>query len=83
MASTPAFAEKWIDQNLDVIRRCLPFTVPVNVTGTPGLSVPMGLDSRGLPAGMQFIGKHLSEKQLLQVGHAWERENPFQFQVQN
>ncbi|QKY71000.1 amidase [Lentibacillus sp. CBA3610] len=79
--STPAFAQNWVQQNLDVIRRCLPFTVPVNLTGVPGLSVPMGLDSRGLPTGMQFIGNHLSEQQLLQVGYAWESVEPFQFQM--
>ncbi|WP_010530226.1 Asp-tRNA(Asn)/Glu-tRNA(Gln) amidotransferase GatCAB subunit A [Lentibacillus jeotgali] len=80
--TTPAFAQNWVEQNLEVIRRCLPFTSPVNLLGTPSLSMPMGLDLRGLPAGMQFIGNHLSEKQLLQVAHAWERINPFQFQVQ-
>lgn len=74
--TTPTFSEYWIDQNLDVVKRCLPFTSPVNLTGTPGLSVPMGLDQRGLPVGMQFIGNHLCEKQLLQVGLAWETTEP-------
>src|SRR5699024_3270591 len=74
--TTPAFSENWVDQNLEVIRRCLPFTAPVNLTGTPGLAVPMGLDQRGLPVGMQFIGNHLSEKCLLQIGHVWERTEP-------
>lgn len=74
--TTPAYAQNWVDQNLDVVRRYLPFTVPLNLTGTPGLSVPMGLDRQGLPAGMQFIGNHLSEKQLLQIGTAWESVNP-------
>jgi len=59
----------------------MPFTVPVNLTGTPSLAVPMGLDQRGMPVGMQFIGNHLSEHQLLQVGYAWEQVNPFQFQI--
>ncbi|PJH69369.1 Asp-tRNA(Asn)/Glu-tRNA(Gln) amidotransferase GatCAB subunit A, partial [Salmonella enterica subsp. enterica serovar Typhimurium] len=30
--TTPAFRENWVDQNLEVIRRCLPFTSPVNLT---------------------------------------------------
>ncbi|GEL77926.1 amidase [Tenuibacillus multivorans] len=81
--TTPAFAQNWVEQNLEVIRRCLPFTVPVNLSGTPSLSVPMGLCSNGLPVGMQFIGNHLSEEQLLQVGYAWESINPFQFQIMN
>jgi len=54
-----------------------------NLTGTPSLSVPMGLCSNGLPAGMQLIGNYLSEKQLLQVGHAWERTNPLSFRISN
>ncbi|GAB3059050.1 amidase [Virgibacillus ainsalahensis] len=74
--TTPAYAEDWVNQNLEVIRRCLPFTSPVNLTGTPGLSVPMGLCSKGLPVGMQFIGKHLSEKSLLQLGNTWENTQP-------
>ncbi|MDY0396544.1 amidase [Virgibacillus halophilus] len=71
--TTPAFAENWVDQNLEVIKRCLPFTSPANLSGVPSLSVPMGLDHKGLPVGMQFIGNHFSEKQLLQAGYAWER----------
>ena len=81
--TTPAFNENWIEQNLDVIKRCLPFTAPINLTGVPSLSVPMGLDQRGLPVGMQFIGKPLSEKLLLQVGNAWESTNPLCFSIQN
>ncbi|MFC5465115.1 amidase [Lederbergia graminis] len=79
--TTPAFSQNWVEQNLDLIKRCMPFTVPVNLTGTPSLAVPMGLDQRGMPVGMQFIGNHLSEHQLLQVGYAWEQVNPFQFQI--
>jgi len=58
------------------------FTAPVNITGTPSLSVPMGLDQRGLPVGMQFIGNHLSEKQLLQVGSAWESIEPLKITLE-
>lgn len=74
--TTPVFSEYWIEQNLDVVKRCMPFTSPINLTGRPSLSVPMGLDERGLPVGMQFIGNHLSEKLLLQVGSTWESIEP-------
>lgn len=80
--TAPAFQENWVEQNLAVESRCIPFTAPTNLTGAPNLSVPMGLNSKGLPAGMQFIGNHLSEKRLLQVGYAWERCNPLGFRTE-
>ena len=47
-------------------------TLPVNIAGLPGLSVPCGF-SDGLPVGMQLIGPHLSEPTLLRIGHAYEQ----------
>lgn len=70
------FQDNWIEQNLETTKRCMPFTSPPNVTGSPSLAVPMGVSSEGLPLGMQLIGNHLSEKLLLQVGSAWEETNP-------
>ncbi len=49
------------------------FTLPVNLAGLPGLSVPSGLDSNRLPIGLQLIGKHFDEAQLLHVAHAFEK----------
>ena len=46
-------------------------TLPVNIAGLPGLSVPCGF-SDGLPVGMQFIGPHFSEGALLRTAHAYE-----------
>ena len=46
-------------------------TLPVNIAGLPGLSVPCGF-SEGLPVGMQLIGPHFSEDTLLRTGHAYE-----------
>ncbi|WP_096153873.1 amidase [Bacillus sp. FJAT-45066] len=70
------FAENFVEQNLSVTEKCMPFTSPANNTGTPSLSVPIGLASNGLPVGMQLIGAHFSEKLLLQVGARWEKTNP-------
>ena len=47
-------------------------TLPVNLAGLPGLSVPCGL-SEGLPVGLQVIGKTLDEVTVLRVAHAFER----------
>ena len=46
-------------------------TLPVNIAGLPGLSVPCGF-SDGLPVGLQLIGPHFSEETLLRTAHAYE-----------
>jgi aspartyl-tRNA(Asn)/glutamyl-tRNA(Gln) amidotransferase subunit A len=48
------------------------FTLPVNLAGLPGLSIPCGLDN-GLPVGFQLIGPAFSESLLLEAGHALEQ----------
>ena len=48
-------------------------TIPVSLTGLPGISVPCGFDEKGLPIGMQLIGKVLREDQLFQVAYAYEQ----------
>ncbi|RLB34871.1 MAG: Asp-tRNA(Asn)/Glu-tRNA(Gln) amidotransferase GatCAB subunit A, partial [Deltaproteobacteria bacterium] len=48
------------------------YTVSLNLTGLPGISVPCGtVDS--LPVGMQIIGKDFDEETVLQVAYAYER----------
>jgi len=49
------------------------FTISVNLAGLPGLSLPCGFDSEGLPIGMQIIGKHFDEATILRIGHAYEQ----------
>ena len=48
------------------------FTVTVNMAGLPGISVPAGLDSKGLPLGLQLIGKPFEEEMLFQASHVIE-----------
>ncbi|MDR1827578.1 MAG: Asp-tRNA(Asn)/Glu-tRNA(Gln) amidotransferase subunit GatA [Methylobacteriaceae bacterium] len=48
------------------------FTVTVNMAGLPGLSVPGGFDSRGLPLGMQLIGRPFDEETLFAAGQVIE-----------
>ena len=52
-------------------------TVSVNIAGLPGLSIPCGVDSSGMPIGMQLIGNRFSEDKLLNVGYAFEQELKF------
>jgi aspartyl-tRNA(Asn)/glutamyl-tRNA(Gln) amidotransferase subunit A len=48
-------------------------TIPVNLAGLPGLSVPAGFTAAGLPIGLQLIGRAFEEATLLRVAHAYER----------
>ena len=49
------------------------FTVTANLAGIPGLSIPTGFTSLGLPVGMQILGPQFSEELLFQIGHAYEQ----------
>jgi aspartyl-tRNA(Asn)/glutamyl-tRNA(Gln) amidotransferase subunit A len=49
------------------------FTVPANLAGIPGLSVPCGF-AGGLPAGLQLLGRHFDEETLLALGAAYQAE---------
>ena len=53
------------------------FTVTTNLAGLPGISVPAGLDSNGLPLGLQVIGRALDEDSVFKVGSAIERAAGF------
>jgi aspartyl-tRNA(Asn)/glutamyl-tRNA(Gln) amidotransferase subunit A len=58
------------------------FTVPVNLAGLPGISVPAGLSSEGLPLGLQIIGKAFDEAAVLRAGRAIERAADFKAKPQ-
>ena len=49
------------------------FTVPVNLAGLPGISVPGGLSSEGLPLGLQLIGRPFGEETLFSLGEVIEQ----------
>ncbi|MBF2008657.1 Asp-tRNA(Asn)/Glu-tRNA(Gln) amidotransferase subunit GatA [Chlorogloeopsis fritschii PCC 9212] len=55
-------------------------TIPVNLAGLPGISVPCGFDDKGLPIGLQLIGKPLREDQLFQVAYAYEQSTSWHLQ---
>jgi amidase len=64
--------DPWLDRVCDACR----YTMPANETGLPGISVPAGLDSDGLPIGVQFYGNFCSEDLLLQLAAQIERARP-------
>jgi aspartyl-tRNA(Asn)/glutamyl-tRNA(Gln) amidotransferase subunit A len=53
------------------------YTVTCNLSGLPGISIPCGKNSEGLPVGMQLLGNHFQEGLLLRVGHHFEKAGGF------
>jgi len=54
------------------------FTVPVNLAGLPGISIPIGLDDKGLPLGLQLIGKPWEEGDMLNIAYSLEKSANFE-----
>ena len=52
-------------------------TVSVNIAGLPGISIPCGVDSLGMPIGLQLIGKPFAEETLIQAAYTYEQETKF------
>ena len=52
-------------------------TVSVNIAGLPGISIPCGVDSEGMPIGMQIIGNKFCEETIIKTAYAYEQETKF------
>jgi aspartyl-tRNA(Asn)/glutamyl-tRNA(Gln) amidotransferase subunit A len=53
------------------------FTLSANLAGIPGMSVPCGFSSEGLPVGLQIMGSHFNEEMLLKVAYGFEQATEF------
>ncbi len=49
------------------------YTISVNLAGLPGMSIPAGFDAKGLPVGLQLIGRYFGEEKLLNVAHQYQQ----------
>lgn len=54
------------------------YTVSVNLAGLPAISLPCGRDSKGLPVGMQLIGKHFGEADIIRAAYSYEQAKPYE-----
>ena len=52
-------------------------TVSINIAGVPAISIPCGVNSEGMPIGMQLIGNKFQEKKILKAAYAYEQETKF------
>lgn len=53
------------------------YTVTGSLAGIPGISIPCGISSAGLPVGLQIFGPRFAESRVLQLAHAFEKANGF------
>ena len=72
-APTPAFriGEKTADPLQMYLSDIL--TIPVNIAGIPGISIPCGFSRDNLPIGLQIMGKHFDEETILRVAYTFEQ----------
>ncbi|HEX7372596.1 MAG TPA: Asp-tRNA(Asn)/Glu-tRNA(Gln) amidotransferase subunit GatA [Thermodesulfobacteriota bacterium] len=76
-APTPAFklGEK-VDDPLQMYLSDI-FTIPCNLAGLPGLSLPCGFNKEGLPIGLQILADYFQEEKILRVAYAFEQNTDF------
>ena len=77
VAPTPAFkiGEK-VDDPLTMYLTDI-FTLSANLAGIPGISIPCGFSKKGLPVGLQLLGRHFNEEMLLKVAYHFEQATDF------
>lgn len=54
------------------------YTISVNLAGLPGISIPVGTDSKGLPVGMQIIGNCFEENKIIRVAYTFEQTRTYE-----
>jgi len=81
--STPSSAFKIGEKADDPISMYLNdiFTVPVNLAGLPGISIPAGVDKKGYPLGLQIIGKAFDEQTILNIAYSMEEKINFKNKI--
>ena len=78
--AAPTTAPKLGDSLSDPIKMYLGdiYTISVNLAGLPGLTMPCGTDSKGLPIGVQMIGDCFKEKNIIRAAYAFEQTRTYQ-----
>ena len=78
--AAPTTAPKLGDSLSDPIKMYLGdiYTISANLAGLPGISVPCGKDSKGLPIGLQLLGDCFQEKKLIRAAYAFEQTRSYE-----
>jgi len=56
------------------------FTIPCNLAGIPGISIPCGFTKNNLPVGLQILGRHFDEKTILEISNSYEQATAWHFE---
>ena len=82
--AAPTTAPKLGDSLSDPIKMYLGdiYTISVNLAGLPGISLPCGQDSKGLPIGLQLIGDCFKEKNIIRAAYAYEQTRTYKSPVE-
>lgn len=77
--ASPSTAPKLGDSLSDPIKMYLGdiYTISANLAGLPGVTVPCGTDSKGLPIGLQMLGNCFEEKKIIQTAYAYEQSREY------
>ena len=77
--ASPATAPRLGESLSDPIQMYLGdiYTISVNLAGLPGITVPCGMDSKGLPIGMQIIGDCFKENNIIRMAYAYEQSGDY------
>jgi aspartyl-tRNA(Asn)/glutamyl-tRNA(Gln) amidotransferase subunit A len=57
------------------------YTIPINLAGLPGMSIPCGFGDRGRPVGLQIVGNYWSEALMLSIAHAYQQATDWHTRV--
>ena len=73
--TAPGTAFRFGEKSADPVQMYLNdiYTIPANLAGLPGMSIPCGFDSAGLPIGLQLVGNYFDEARLLGIAHQYQR----------
>jgi len=81
--TSPTTAFKIGEKSSDPVQMYLSdiYTIAVNLAGLPGMSIPCGFDSGGLPVGLQIIGNYFEEARMLNVAHQYQLATDWHMKV--
>ncbi len=77
--TAPSTAPKLGESLVDPLKMYLGdiYTVSINLAGLPAISLPCGVDSKGLPIGLQLIGRHFGEKDIIRAAYSFEQTKKY------